>query len=299
MKRRHYCYLLTRALPEGGCRYYVGIRTCPLGKTPETDTKYMGGGPWIRRAVKAHPGEFSKHIVETFDTIEEARELEHALVGLTTANSSYSYNLMEGGGGGGLLSEETKAKVSAAKCVQYSDPGYKAKHAAAVTKANRRPENRAKNSEGIRRQYLNMTPEQRAVRTVATAEASRTPEARARNRCAQLKRFERPAELEAQTERNREVARRPEVKAKQSVNGRKRFEDPAERARARAAALRPEVWARNSAGKKSYWASLTPERRAAYVASHAEGRRRAKAERERVAREVGLIVLALVAAEAA
>ena len=51
--RPSYCYLLTRALPEGGCRYYVGIRPCPVGKTPETDTTYMGSGRRIKSAVKA------------------------------------------------------------------------------------------------------------------------------------------------------------------------------------------------------------------------------------------------------
>ncbi|MBI1382642.1 MAG: hypothetical protein GC161_16320 [Planctomycetaceae bacterium] len=120
--RCHYCYLLTRALSDGGCRYYVGIRTCPKGKTPATDTSYMGGGPWIRRAVKAHPGEFTKTIVETFDTIAEAKAMERALVGPATANSPWSYNLMEGGGSGGRASEETKARMSAHRVKRWKDP---------------------------------------------------------------------------------------------------------------------------------------------------------------------------------
>jgi len=114
-RRRHYVYLLTRALPEGGCRYYIGIRTCPVGKTPETDTSYMGSGNAIKAAVKKHGrAAFSKSIVDVFETRTEAKALERALVGLATANSPWSYNLVEGGEDSGLKSEETKARMSEA-----------------------------------------------------------------------------------------------------------------------------------------------------------------------------------------
>ncbi|MBI1382570.1 MAG: hypothetical protein GC161_15950 [Planctomycetaceae bacterium] len=96
--QRHYCYLLTRALPEGGCRYYVGIRTAPKGKTPKADTSYLGSGDAIRRAVQKHGrAAFSKTILEVFDTRGEAAAMERALVGSPTASSKWSYNLRTGG----------------------------------------------------------------------------------------------------------------------------------------------------------------------------------------------------------
>jgi len=111
-KRIHYCYLLTRALPDGGSMYYVGIRTCPVGKTPTTDTKYMGSGRRIKSAVKARRREFTKTILDVFDTRDEAKAMERALVGLPTANSPWSYNLRQGGEDHGLHSEESKARMS-------------------------------------------------------------------------------------------------------------------------------------------------------------------------------------------
>lgn len=178
MKRRHYCYLLTRPLPEGGCRYYVGIRTAPEGKTPETDTSYMGGGPWIRRAVKAHPGEFTKTIVETFKTIAEAKAMERALVGLATANSPWSYNLMEGGQGGGLLSEATKARMRASQRRRYEDPDELAAQAERMRELARSPLTRKKISTTRKRVLADRTPEERRQMTSKATEATRTPAAR-------------------------------------------------------------------------------------------------------------------------
>lgn len=316
-RRIHYCYLLTRALPEGGCRYYVGIRTAPRGKTPETDTRYMGSGRRITRAVKAHRREFTKTILDVFDTRAEARAMERALVGLPTANSPWSYNLVTGGEDSGLASEETKAKLRAEQAARlvrmtdeerramtraaveasltpaalvnrsvaqrkryedpanveahramlerlYADPGYKARHAEKVADANRCPENRAKNSEGQRRRYARMTPEQRAARFEKAAESCR---ALARD----------PAWLA----KNAAAVRRPETRAKLSAAQRKLCEDPAERKR-------------RSARQLKRYANETPDQKAARRQAISEGRQRAKAERARVQREVQTILLALL-----
>jgi len=195
VKRIHYCYLLTRALPEGGSMYYVGIRTCPVGKTPETDTSYMGSGRRITRAVKAHRREFTKTIVDVFDTRDEAKAMERALVGLPTANSPWSYNLRQGGEDAGLLSEETKAKIGAARRshladpaeleaqrernrAQAKDPAWQAAHAA----GQRRPEVRAKQRATHKRLAVEDPTrcEQLRVAGKAGGEASRAPEVRAK-----------------------------------------------------------------------------------------------------------------------
>lgn len=241
-KRVHYCYLLTRSLPEGGCRYYVGIRTCPRGKTPEADTKYMGGGPWIKRAVKAHPGEFTKTIVEVFDTIAGAKALERALVGLTTANSPWSYNLCEGGGSGGLRSEETKAKVRAAAVAQHSDPERKARHAEATTAANRN---------------LAQSPKWLA----ANAASHRTPKAKARNR----ELAKDPEWLAA----NAGAARQPARRAKVSANTTSWWANATDEQKAARVAAQQRT-------QHAKWARMTPEERSAEMK-----RRKAVAKAER------------------
>lgn len=198
MNRIHYCYLLTRALPEGGCRYYIGIRTAPPGLTPAEDVTYMGSGDAIEPAVKKHRAEFSKHIVETFETRAEAAHLERALVGLATANSPWSYNLQTGGEDGGLRSEETKAKMRAAQRLRFEDPAEVEKNRAmrhlyfanetadqeaarsrAISAGNRRrfsdPAEREKTGAGNRRRCAGMSPDERRVMTAKAREASHCP----------------------------------------------------------------------------------------------------------------------------
>lgn len=66
-----------------------------------------------------------------------------------------------------------------------------------------------------------------------------------------------------------------------SASQRRRYEDPAERAK---------VAERSRLG----WANATPEQRAARIVAQQEGRRRAKAKRERVRQETAMLFLALV-----
>lgn len=273
MKRRHYVYLLTRALPEGGCRYYVGIRTAPKNRTPETDTSYMGSGRRIKLAVKAHRAEFTKTIVEVFETRDEAKAMERALVGLPTANSPYSYNLRQGGEDGGLHSEETKAKIGTSNRRRLEDPA----ELEAQRERNRRPDWREKNRVGQRRRYED-------------------PAEREKTGAANRKRYEDPAEVEAHAERMREVARRPEVKAKHAAASTSSWVNATEEQRAaRIAAARearraPEVVERHRAANRALWASMTPEERCT------EGKRRwlVAQETRRTKREVQWILAALI-----
>jgi len=151
VQRQHYTYLLTRALPEGGCRYYVGIRTCPKGETPATDTRYLGSGKAIRAAVKKHRREFSKTILGVFDTRKEAAALERALVGLATANSPWSYNLQAGGEDGGLKTEATRAKIARARRAYWSDPKRAVSKAEGMRRARERQAASEERAEAVRR----------------------------------------------------------------------------------------------------------------------------------------------------
>ncbi|QDU67326.1 hypothetical protein [Engelhardtia mirabilis] len=320
-KRIHYCYLLTRTLPEGGCRYYVGIRTAPKYRTPESDSAYMGSGRAIRRAVKAHPGAFSKTILDVFDTREEARAMERALVGLETANSKWSYNLVTGGEDSGLASEETKARISAANLRRFEDPAEREKTGAASRSvwASLSPEEReaigVKRGATNRRRYQDPAerkrhramlkeryadPDYKTRHAESVSNVNRSREGRARNSAGNLKRYanetpkQRAARIEKATERNRALAqdpawleknaaavRRPETRAKLSASERKLCEDPAERER-------------RSARQLKRYANETPDQKAARRQAISEGRQRAKAERARVQREVQWILAALL-----
>jgi hypothetical protein len=171
MQRLSYCYLLTRALPEGGCRYYVGIRTCPVGETPRTDTKYMGGGPAIRAAVEEDRAAFTKTIVEVFETRAEAKAMERALVGLATANSPWSYNLRQGGEDHGLHSEESKAKMREVRLARSEESERLRKERAAD--AQRRPETRERVSASVRRGWSRVPAEEREAHAKATSDGMR------------------------------------------------------------------------------------------------------------------------------
>lgn len=252
-KRIHYCYLLTRALPEGGSMYYVGIRTAPRGKTAETDTSYMGSGRRICHAVKAHRNEFTKTILDVFDTRAEAKAMERALVGLPTANSPFSYNLRQGGEDGGLHSEETKAKIGASHRRRLEDPA----ELEAQRERNRRPDWREKNRAGQRRRYED-------------------PAEREKTGAANRKRYEDPAEREKTGERSRRAWKdaTEEQREARTTRLRSTWKDATEEQRAaRIAAARearraPEVVERHRAANRALWDAMTPEER------RAEGKRR-------------------------
>lgn len=180
-RRRHYCYLLTRALPEGGCRYYVGIRTCPVGRAPEADGTYLGSGRAIRAAVAKHGrSAFSKTVLEVFGTREEAASLERALIGLPTANSPWSYNLKAGGEepGAGAVGDEGRARMSRRRSERWRDPEDRRRVSEALRGREVSEETRERISRALRGRRL--APEH--VEKVREAQRGRrhTEEARAR-----------------------------------------------------------------------------------------------------------------------
>lgn len=254
-RRRHYCYLLTRALPEGGSRYYVGIRTCPPGRAPEADTTYLGSGRAIRAAVAKHGrAMFSKTILEVFETREEAADLERALVGLETANSPWSYNLKAGGEepGAGRVGDEGRARMSRRRAERWRDP-----------------EDRRRVSEALRGREV-------------------SDETRERIACALRGRRLAPEHVEKLREARRGQRHTEESRAKMSAahRGRGRVVSDETRAKMREAALRrvatPEGRAQlQSIGGGGGAVVWTPEARARIGAAH-RGRKRSAEARARM-----------------
>jgi hypothetical protein len=308
MQRIHYVYLLTRALPEGGCRYYVGIRTAPKGKTPETDTKYMGSGHRIRRAVKAHPGEFTKTIVDVFETRAEAKAMERALVGLATANSKWSYNLREGGQDHGLHSEESKARMRTAWLARSEES--EARRLERIREVQQTEEYRRVHAEGTRRrsedpawqeaqaernralatdpawQEANAAANRAKAQTSEWLEANaaphRTPEGRKANSERNKRRFdEDPAALRALIE----SGLAPEARKKAGATNKRRCAAMTADERramiskaATEAAKSPEARKKNSAGNISWWATATDEQKTARLAGLRRASERGRAE---------------------
>jgi len=92
---------------------------------------------------------------------------------------------------------------------------------------------------------------------------------------------QRAARIERVAKKSRRLAKDPTFRQKLSEATVRRYQDRSQRARSGVAA-------------KSVWDKATPEQRAARVAAAAEGQRRARANRERVKREVALIFFALI-----
>lgn len=250
-RRRHYVYLLTRALPEGGCRYYVGIRSCPAGLTPATDTAYLGSGRAIRLAVAKHGrAAFSKTVLDTFENRDEAADMERALVGLATANSPHLYNLKEGGEepGSGRVGVEGRARMSEHRAARWRDP-----------------EDRRRVSEALRGREV-------------------SDETRERIACALRGRSLSPEHVEKvrQARRGRRLSDKAKTKMAKALRG--RIVSDETRARMRAAALRrvatPEGRAQVAALVGGGGGAWTPERQAKLRAAH-RGKKRSAVARER------------------
>lgn len=79
--------------------FYYGVHS-----TNNLDDGYYGSGKIIKQAVKKYGKDnFSKTIVEVFDTRAEALNLENILV---DPNHPLSYNMAIGGGGGGFYNKQ-------------------------------------------------------------------------------------------------------------------------------------------------------------------------------------------------
>lgn len=98
---------VTSHVPSG--QFYVGVHN---GRDPA----YLGSGDRIARMLRKYPrGEFAKQIVASFDTMEEAYDLEAELVDDDLLAHPLCVNISHGGFGAASLTEEAKQKISRAK----------------------------------------------------------------------------------------------------------------------------------------------------------------------------------------
>lgn len=113
MLQTYYIYEITNNL-DG--RTYIGQRHCPLNKTPETDTSYMGKGNHILAAEKKYGiKNFSKRILAICYTQEILDILETEYIHLYKQIGKAEFNIAPGGLGGKgnwlYLSEERQLEI--------------------------------------------------------------------------------------------------------------------------------------------------------------------------------------------
>ena len=163
-----YLYKVTN-LKNG--KYYLGKRSYRGGDAKD-DTKYLGSGKLIKRAVKKYGKEsFKKEIIEIFNSLEELNKAEKQLITEKEVNDPLCYNTTLGGHGGNLggsaLSKlrntmqtpeykknmsdalnrpEVKEKISKGIRQTMSDPAWKEKFSKIQKEAQNRPGERLRNS---------------------------------------------------------------------------------------------------------------------------------------------------------
>ena len=95
MLQTYYIYEITNKLNG---KNYIGQRYCPLNKTPETDTKYMGGGTHIKNAEKKYGIEnFSKRIMAICYDSKILDILEIEYISIYKSIGKAEYNIAGGG----------------------------------------------------------------------------------------------------------------------------------------------------------------------------------------------------------
>ncbi len=105
-------YILYRITCKPTGKIYVGVHKSWGNKASE---RYLGSGLRIRAAVKKYGrGAFTREVLKTFDTSQEAFMAESMIVTKEFLNREDVYNLALGGRGG-ILSAETIKKMSAAR----------------------------------------------------------------------------------------------------------------------------------------------------------------------------------------
>ena len=106
----HYIYEIKNKLNG---KTYIGQRKCPINKFPETDTKYMGSGVYIKNAMKKYGIEnFEKKIIAISETTESIDILEKVFIKLYRKEGKAEYNMADGGQIRFTMSEEVKKKLS-------------------------------------------------------------------------------------------------------------------------------------------------------------------------------------------
>lgn len=101
----YYLYEITNLINH---HKYLGVH-----QTEDMNDGYMGSGNLIRAAIKKYGlHNFSKRILEMFDTPERMYEREREVITPDIVDDPTYYNLREGGWGGGYLAEETRQQMS-------------------------------------------------------------------------------------------------------------------------------------------------------------------------------------------
>lgn len=103
----YYIYKITNLLTD---EYYIGQRRCK--HSIDFDTKYMGSGLRIRRAIKKYGVvNFSKIIIQTCQDIDALNVAEAIWIGNAFDTDKLCLNL-KSGGSGCIFSAETKRRMS-------------------------------------------------------------------------------------------------------------------------------------------------------------------------------------------
>ena len=86
-------YIVYKIVNNINGKIYIGVH-----QTKDINDGYMGSGTNIRRAIKKYGKEnFTKYVIEIFDTPEKMFEMETILVSDEFLDSSKSYNINKGG----------------------------------------------------------------------------------------------------------------------------------------------------------------------------------------------------------
>ena len=191
-------------LREDGTPYYVG--------------KGTGYRAYSKDRTIKPPKDLSRIIFHAQNLTEEeafAIEIEQIKkYGRVNNNTGILRNLTDGGEGssGNIVSEETRAKLSANIKKAYANPEVRAKRSASAKEVNNRPEVKAKFTKMMH------SPEMRAKRIAAT----NTPEANAKRSATLKKACANPEVRAKMSAAAKEAMNRPEVKAKLIAAAKKR-----------------------------------------------------------------------------
>ena len=125
----HYVYCIEN-LVNG--KVYVGKHS-----TEDLDDGYMGSGKLVARAIAKHGLEnFRKHVLQEFETSEEAFEFEKLLVTEEFVSDENTYNLTCGGSGSWAIvnlnvefrKEKNKRAAQAMNTALWQDPNFRLRH---------------------------------------------------------------------------------------------------------------------------------------------------------------------------
>ena len=232
-ERKYYVYMYLR---EDGTPYYVG--------------KGTGYRAYSKDRTIKPPKDLSRIIFHAQNLTEEeafAIEIEQIKkYGRVNNNTGILRNLTDGGEGssGNIVSEETRAKLSANIKKAYANPEVRAKRSASAKEVNNRPEVKAKI--GAASKEVWNRPEVRAKMIAASKEINNRPEVKAK--------FTKMMHSPEMRAKRIAATNTPEANAKRSATLKKACANPEVRAKMSAAAKeamnRPEVKAKLIAAAK-------------------------------------------------